>query len=80
MLEASYVHLPLKIAMHAVNRLGRLRILCRRLEQTSPIKIGQELEFHEEMLDIFTSLRDLHTNYMLPKPFSDNFAILPINH
>jgi C-terminal processing protease CtpA/Prc len=77
MLEESYVHLPLKIAMHAVNPLGRLRILRRRLDQTSSIKPDQELDFHEEMLDIFTSLRDLHTNYMLPKPFSDNFAILP---
>jgi hypothetical protein len=29
------------------------------------------------MLDIFTSLRDLHTNYMLPLPFSKSIAILP---
>lgn len=29
------------------------------------------------MLDIFTSLRDGHTNYMLPKPFSYYYAVLP---
>jgi hypothetical protein len=29
------------------------------------------------MIDIFSSVRDLHTNYMLPSPFSSYFAFLP---
>jgi C-terminal processing protease CtpA/Prc len=75
--EEVYVHLPLKIAMYAVNPVGRLKILQRKLEENSANNSDQELGFHEEMLDIFTSLRDLHTNYMLPEPFSKCVAILP---
>lgn len=76
-LEQAYVHLPLKIAMHAVNPIRRLRILHGRLEESSLDTTYVELDFHKEMLDIFTSLRDLHTNYILPEPFSNRFAILP---
>ena len=54
MLEEAYVHLPLKIAMYAVDPCRRLRILLRRLDQPSPIKNGSELNFHKEMIDIFT--------------------------
>jgi C-terminal processing protease CtpA/Prc len=77
MLEEAYVHLPLKIAMYAVDPCQRLRILRRRLDQPNPLKNGLELNFHKEMLDIFISLRDLHTNYLLPEPYSNHFAILP---
>jgi hypothetical protein len=64
LLEGFYAHLPLKRAMHAVDPLQRLRLLRHRLEQ-----FPSELAFHAEMTDIFTSLRDLHTNYLLPDPF-----------
>ena len=77
LLEQVYVHLPLKIAMHAVDPVRRLRILHRRLDEPGSEKIIQEIDFHKEMLSIFTSLRDLHTNYYLPDPFSNYFAILP---
>jgi C-terminal processing protease CtpA/Prc len=77
LLEQAYVHLPLKVAMHAVNPIRRLRILQNRLEESGPDRINHELNFHEEMLNIFTSLRDLHTNYLLPHPFSKCTAILP---
>ena len=76
-LEEAYVHLPLKIAMHAVNPVRRLRILQNCLEESRPDTMNPELDFHKEMLDIFTSLRDLHTNYILAEPFSNRFAILP---
>jgi hypothetical protein len=76
-LEQAYVHLPLKIAMHAVNPLQRLRIFHDRLEESSSDTMDIELDFHKEMLDIFTSLRDLHTNYILPEPYSQRYAILP---
>jgi C-terminal processing protease CtpA/Prc len=77
LLEEAYVHLPLKVAMHAVNPVRRLKVLQNRLEESRPDTIDQELGFHKEMLDIFTSLRDLHTNYILAEPFSNRFAILP---
>ena len=35
------------------------------------------MEFHREMTDIFTSVRDLHTNYLLPAPYSQMTAFLP---
>ena len=36
------------------------------------------LEFHESLIDIFQSLRDLHTRYLLPLfPFRGNVAFLP---
>jgi C-terminal processing protease CtpA/Prc len=76
-LEQAYVHLPLKIAMHAVNPLQRLRIFRNRLEESNPDAMDTELDFHKEMLEIFTSLRDLHTNYILPEPYSNRYAILP---
>lgn len=76
-IEDVYVHLPLKIAMYAVNPIGRLKILQRKLERNTTDNPNQELSFHEEMLNIFTSLRDLHTNYYLPEPFSRCVAILP---
>jgi hypothetical protein len=39
--------------------------------------MGSELDFHKEMIDIFTSVRDLNTNYLLPTPFAGHFAFLP---
>jgi Peptidase family S41 len=72
LLEGFYVHLPLKRAMHAVDPLQRLRLLQRRLPQ-----LGSEIAFHHEMTEIFTSVRDLHTNYILPSQFSQMTAFLP---
>jgi hypothetical protein len=72
LLESFYVHLPLKRAMHAVDPLQRLRLLRRRLPQ-----LPSEIAFHHEMTDIFTSLRDLHTNYLLPWHFAEMVAFLP---
>jgi len=72
--EQNYVHLPLKRAMHAVDPVQRLRLFKYRLEQGERMS---ELEFHAEMTRIFNSVRDLHTNYMLPEPFVDATAFLP---
>jgi len=72
LLEGFYVHLPLKRAMHAVDPLQRLRLLRHRLSQ-----LGGETRFHAEMTSIFTSVRDLHTNYLLPSPYAEVVAILP---
>ena len=71
MLEQVYVHLPLKRAMHAVDPIGRLRVLRRRIGEKSVSA------FHAEMIAIFHSLRDLHTSYILPKPYQGQTAYLP---
>ncbi|MBP1861545.1 S41 family peptidase [Rhizobium herbae] len=72
LLEDFYVHLPMKRAMHAVDPLQRLRLLRRRLKD-----IESEITFHHEMTEIFTSLRDMHTNYILPSYFARMIAFLP---
>jgi hypothetical protein len=71
LIEQLYVHLPLKRAMHAVDPLQRLRLLDRRLDRMA------ERQFHDEMIEIFIGLRDLHTNYILPTPFRGMNAVLP---
>src|SRR5215211_1721295 len=60
LIEQMYVHLPLKRAMHAFDPVQRLRLLDRRLSGLT------DRRFHDEMIRIFTGLRDLHTNYLLP--------------
>ena len=71
MLREVYAHLPLKRALHAIDPIQRLQLL--RLQQGAL----DEREFHSEILDTFNSLRDLHTNYTLPKRYWPNFAFLP---
>jgi imidazolonepropionase-like amidohydrolase len=77
LLQENYVHLPLKRAMHAVDPIQRLRLLDHRLEQQDDSTMDQEVTFHGDVSDIFNSLRDLHTNYRLPVPFSSRVAWLP---
>ena len=77
MLEGNYVHLSLKAAMHAVNPVQRLRLLRARLQRQTPETMDPERVFHMEMSGIFHSVRDLHTNYLLPTPFAGMIAYLP---
>ncbi|MER7465372.1 S41 family peptidase [Streptomyces sp. NPDC097981] len=77
MLEQNYVHLPLKSAMYAVNPPQRLRLLIHRMERQTPQTMPPEWMFHAEMSEIFHSVRDLHTNYLLPEPFVGKIAFLP---
>ncbi|MEU8226413.1 S41 family peptidase [Kribbella sp. NPDC048915] len=77
LLSENYVHLPLKMAMHAVNPLQRLRVLRARLARQTPATMAPEWLFHREMSSIFHSVRDLHTNYLLPVPFAGKIAFLP---
>jgi hypothetical protein len=72
MIDGLYVHLPQKRAMYGIDPSQRLRLLRHRLGQmTDP-------QFHAELLRIFTDLRDLHTNYILPSPYQGPFAFLGI--
>ncbi|MGW4799328.1 S41 family peptidase [Nonomuraea sp. NPDC004297] len=77
LIEQNYVHLPLKAAMHAVNPVQRLRLLAVRLGRQTPQTMGPEWRFHAELSEIFHSVRDLHTNYLLPLPYSGKIAFLP---
>jgi hypothetical protein len=72
LLEDFYAHLPLKRAMYAVDPLQGLR----RLRQRLPL-IKNDRLFHAEMINIFASVCDLHTNYVLPAPYKDAQAWLP---
>lgn len=71
LIEQIYAHLPLKRAVHAVDPVQRLRNLAARMGPLS------EREFHDELIAIFTELRDLHTNYILPRPYAGKIAFLP---
>lgn len=77
LLEQNYVHLPLKSAMHGVNPVQRLRLLRARLLRQTDATMDPERSFHLELSGIFHSLRDLHTNYLLPAPFNGQIAYLP---
>ncbi|MEM7256223.1 MAG: hypothetical protein AAF404_02420 [Pseudomonadota bacterium] len=79
LLQENFVHLPLKEAMHGINPLQQLSLLEHRLEHATDNSIGSEYSFHRQMLEIFTSLRDLHTNYLLPEPFCDHVAFMPFS-
>ena len=67
-----YAHLPLKKAMHAVDPVQRLMVMMQRLPE-----VGDENEFHRQMIEVFLSVQDLHTNYLLPNLYSSATAFLP---
>ena len=77
LLELSYVHLPLKRALHAVDPIQRIRLMGFRLEETNGSDMSGEMFFHQRLLEIFTSARDAHTMYLLPSPFDEMVAYLP---
>lgn len=77
LIEHNYAHLPLKRAMHSIEPVQRLKLLLQTLEQTPAAAQQSEIEFHRELTEIFTSVRDLHTNYLLPTPFNQMTAFLP---
>jgi hypothetical protein len=77
LLEQNYAHLPLKRAMHSVDPVQRLKLLLQMLDHAPAADQLTEVEFHRELTDVFTSVRDLHTNYLLPAPFDEVAAFLP---
>jgi hypothetical protein len=72
MIEQLYVHLSLKKAIHAIDPVQRLKLLDFQLPA-----LPTERAFHNEMISIYTHLRDLHTNYFLPAPYNTRTAALP---
>ncbi len=79
LIDDNFVHLPLKESMHGVDPVQKLRLIQHRLEQSTTSTMGSEFEFHRDMLEVFTAVRDLHTNYLLPTPFADKVAFLPFD-
>jgi hypothetical protein len=75
LLEQNYALLPFKVARYGINPLQRLRLLQARLGR--PGSPEAEVRFHGELVDIYNSLRDLHTRYTLPRPFNAAAAFLP---
>lgn len=73
MIDQTYVHLPLKRAMHAIEPVQSLRLVKQRLDSYT------ERAFHNAMISIFVHLRDLHTNYILPEPYRSRVAFLPFH-
>lgn len=79
LVDGVYVHLPLKRAMYAIDPAQRLKLLKYRSlkEDKDGDLIMSDRKFHNEMISIFTGLRDLHTLYILPRYYSGSVAFLP---
>lgn len=77
LLEMTYVHLPMKRAVHAVDPVQELRRYRFYLAECPEHCLGSSIGFHRRMLQVFGSLRDLHTVYTLPRPYKDCTAYLP---
>ncbi|MEV4343792.1 S41 family peptidase [Actinoplanes sp. NPDC049596] len=75
-LEQNYALLAFKVARYGINPLQRLRLLDQRLarQEDDP---GREWHLHQQLVEIFNSLRDLHTRYTLPAPFNGAGAYVP---
>lgn len=73
--EQLYVHLPQKRSAYGVDPVQQLRLFAHRVEKG--LFDDRAIAFHEELSRIFRLVRDLHTNYVWPAPFTNAAAILP---
>jgi hypothetical protein len=74
-LDQFYAHLPFKKARYGIDPVQRLRLLRTRIPELAGSH--NDLEFHTELIRIFTELRDAHTLYGLPPPYRGSLAFLP---
>jgi C-terminal processing protease CtpA/Prc len=72
LLGSYYVHLPFKRDTHGADPLGDLGRLRAALPDPA-----DDVAFHAAVCAIFADLRDLHTQYTLPRPYQTAAAILP---
>ncbi|MGR7024004.1 S41 family peptidase [Geodermatophilus sp. URMC 62] len=70
-LEGLYTHLPLKRARYGFDPIQRLRILRSQLDDLT------DDQFHIELADIVTRMRDAHTRYVGPSTLRGKAAVLP---
>ncbi len=75
-LSQAYVHLNQKNALYAANPIEHLDVIRQRLLE-GEYEEEPELQFHQKIISVFNSLRDLHTMYQLPMPFKDKVTFLP---
>jgi hypothetical protein len=71
-LDGAYAHLRQKRARYGTDPIGRLRALRERAEDMD------DRRFLEEVMAIFTDLRDLHTGIGPPEPLRGAVAVLGI--
>jgi C-terminal processing protease CtpA/Prc len=69
-IDGVYVHLWQKRAMYGLDPSQRLRLLRRQLGQLT------DAQFHSQLQRIFDDLHDLHTQYVLPRPYQGRLASL----
>lgn len=70
-LDGVYAHLPLKRARYGFDPVQRLSILATQAEELT------DDEFHGELADLVTRLRDAHTRYAGPSALASKVAALP---
>lgn len=70
--ERAYVNFKHKKEIYKIDPVARLDRLAANIDSYS------DLQFHEEVLKIYNSLRDPHTNYALPAPYACYGARLPL--
>jgi hypothetical protein len=70
-LEGVFAHLPLKRARYGFDPVQRLCILRTQVDELP------DDEFHFELADIITRLRDAHTRYAGPSTLEGKVAVLP---
>ena len=63
--------MPQKRASYGQDPIQRLRALNQRLDEM------QDTEFHRNMAEIITQLRDAHTRYLGPQAIGGKVAVLP---
>jgi hypothetical protein len=74
-LEEIYVHMEVKLKDFGpdANPVPALNIIQKQIDTIS------DLDFHKQLSDIFFRLRDLHSLYYLPRPFSCYETFLPFD-
>ena len=77
LIDQVYVHKVLKQWMYAINPIEKINKMINDIQYDLNITYTNDNQFHHELLQIFSSLRDLHTKYYLPDPYSNRFAFLP---
>ena len=78
-MEMTYVHLPMKRAIHAIHPIQQLKLLRFQLAEWNE-GLESTIDFHRRMLSIFGSTRDLHTLYLLPRRGQELHRVSAISH
>src|SRR5438067_1883443 len=72
-IDQAYAHLFYKQALYGIDPLQKLRLLKYRLKELS------EYQFQDNLITIFTDLRDMHTTYRSVAPLNNLMAYVPFS-